>query len=91
MYGKVSIKLTSGAPTDMRVPSAALVGKAENGEGEVYVVRNGKVEKVKVKYDFDNGMKAEIVSGLQAADQVIVCLSVPVEPGTPVTVLNGTH
>jgi RND family efflux transporter MFP subunit len=86
MYGKATLILDEGHPNAVRIPSAALVGKAEGGKGAVRVVRGGKVELVPVRYDSDNGVDVEIISGLTTADQVIVRTSAPVEAGTPVTV-----
>jgi len=91
MYGKVTINLTSGAKGAIRIPSVALVGKAGNGKGDVHVVRNGKVEVAHVTYDTDNGVHAEVLSGLKTTDQVIVRSSVPVEAGMNVTVLSAGH
>lgn len=90
-YGRVTIHLTSGTPGAIRIPSVALVNKAENHHGTVHVVRNGKVEEVKVEYETDNGIDAEIVKGLTLEDQVIVRSSVPVEPGMAVTVVGAGH
>ena len=70
----------------MRVPSAALVGKAEDGRGSVRVVRDGKVHQVPVQYTTDNGVKVEIVSGLALTDQVIVRSYAPIEVGAAVSV-----
>jgi len=86
MYGRVSIVLSEGTPDAVRVPSSALTGKAEGGRGTVRVVRNGKVHLTPVRYATDNGIEAEVVSGLAADDVVVVRASGPVEEGTPVHV-----
>ena len=86
MYGRATLILSEGAPNAMRVPSAALVGKAEDGRGSVRVVRDGKVQQVPVQYTTDNGVKVEIVSGLALTDQVIVRSYAPIEVGAAVTV-----
>jgi RND family efflux transporter MFP subunit len=91
MYGRVTLILNGGTPNAVRIPSAALVGKAEDGHGSVRVVRDGKVHIVPVTYATDTGVEAEIVSGLTTSDQVIVRTSAPVEEGTQVTVpANGS-
>jgi HlyD family secretion protein len=86
MYGRVSITLNNGTANALRVPSSALVGKSEGGRSSVRVVRDGKVHLVAVRYGVDNGIDAEIVSGLNPTDQVIFRTTGPVEEGTPVTV-----
>ena len=86
MYGRVAITLSEGTPSAVRVPSAALVGKAEGGRGTARVVRDGRVHVVPVRYATDNGIEAEVVSGLTPADQVVVRAAGPVEDGTPVVV-----
>jgi RND family efflux transporter MFP subunit len=86
MYGRVTLILTQGTPDAIRVPSSALVGKADDGHGTVRVVRDGKVHIVKVRYASDDGIETEITEGLTTKDQVIVRASGPVENGTPVTV-----
>ncbi len=86
MYGRVTLTLNAGTPNAVRVPSVALVGKADDGRGFVRVVRDGKVHVVAVRYAVDNGLDAEIVSGLTTADQVIVRTTGTVEEGTAVTV-----
>jgi RND family efflux transporter MFP subunit len=86
MYGRVTLILSTGTPGAVHIPSGALVGKAEGGRGTVRVLKDGKVHLVPVRYSLDNGVEAEIVSGLTAEDQVIVRANGPVEEGTPVTV-----
>jgi RND family efflux transporter MFP subunit len=90
MYGHVTIALAEGVPTAaMRIPSSALVGKAEDGNGKVRVVRAGRVHLAPVRYASDNGVEAEVTAGLTAADEVILRADGPVEEGTPVTVNSG--
>lgn len=87
MYGHVTIILDDGGSSKgLRVPSAALVGKADGGRGSVRVVRDGKVRIIPVQYTSDNGVVAEIVSGLAPSDDVIVQSNAPIEDGTSVTI-----
>ncbi len=90
MYGRATLILSEGTPNAVRVPSAALVGKAEGGRGAVRVVRDGKVHLVPVRYATDNGVEAEIVSGLTKTDQVIIRTTGPVEEGAAVSVSEET-
>jgi RND family efflux transporter MFP subunit len=92
MYGRVTIVLTEGAKGSVRIPSAALVGKAEDGKGTVRVLRGGKVHISPVRYAADNGIEVEVVSGLTSDDEVITRASAAVEEGTPATVYHaGGH
>ncbi|OWK41683.1 efflux RND transporter periplasmic adaptor subunit [Fimbriiglobus ruber] len=89
MYGRVNLTLCPGAASAVCVPSAALVGKAEDGKASVRVVRDDVVHIVPVRYGADNGTEMEIVSGLTPADRVIIRASGPVENGTQVTTTHA--
>ena len=84
MFGRVTLTLQAGATAAVRVPSAALVGKAGGGRGTVRVVRDDVAQAVPVRYGADTGTDVEILSGLSPADRVIVRASGPVENGTRV-------
>jgi HlyD family secretion protein len=86
MYGQARLILRAGAPSAVRVPSAALSGKAEGGRASVRVVRDDIAQIVPVRYGADNGSEVEILSGLTLADRVIVRASGPIDNGTQVTV-----
>lgn len=89
MFGRVNLALQIGEASAFRVPSAALVGKAEAGKAAIRVVRDEKVVFVPVLYGSDNGIEVEILSGLAAADRVIVYAMEPVSDGTLVTVTEA--
>lgn len=84
MYGRVTLRLHLGAAAALRVPSAALAGKADGKQGTVRVVRDGKAHLVPVRYGADNGSEVEVLSGLALADRVIVRASGPLEEGAVV-------
>jgi RND family efflux transporter MFP subunit len=84
MFGRVTLTLQAGATAAVRIPSAALVGKAGGGRGTVRVVRDDVAQSVPVRYGADTGTDVEILSGLSPADRVIVRASGPVENGTRV-------
>jgi RND family efflux transporter MFP subunit len=88
MYGRATIVLADGSPSAVRIPSAALVGRGEEGKGTVHVVRDGKIQTVPIKYGTDNGIDVEILSGLSTQDQVVLAANVPLKDGTPVTVTS---
>lgn len=86
MYGKVTLILSEGAPSAVRVPSGALVGKAEGGRGTARVVRGDAIHVVPVRFAADNGVEVEVLTGLSPEDVVVVRAAGPLEEGTPVTV-----
>jgi HlyD family secretion protein len=86
MYGRVTLLLESGSPTAIRIPSGALVGKAERGKASVRVVRDDIAHIIPVEFGADNGTDVEILSGLIPADRVVIRAAGPVENGTLVAV-----
>ena len=63
--------LCAGLPL-LSVPSTCLVGKADNGKGRVFVVRNGRAVLTSVLIGADDGLRVGILKGLTGNDQVIV-------------------
>ncbi len=86
MYGDVTI-LLDPATKVLTVPSPGLVENDGHGAGSVYVARDGKAHKVSVRVGRDNGLIAEILSGLKPADEVIVDYSGSIEDGSEVEAL----
>jgi RND family efflux transporter MFP subunit len=85
MYGRVTLILQTGSPEAVRIPSSALHGKAEGGRASVRVVRDDIAHIVPVRYGIDNGTEVEILSGLTAADRVVVRANGPIDNGTQVS------
>ena len=71
MYGKVIITLDK-SPDQLSIPSACLVGRAENGTGAAYVIRNGRAHLVKLQLGIDNGVRVGVLKGLVIGDEVIL-------------------
>jgi RND family efflux transporter MFP subunit len=84
MYGKVSIILEKSAQL-LSVPSSALAGKTEDGKGELYVVRDGRLHKVAVRFGADNGVRVAVVSGIKADDEIVSHASDALRDGMEVT------
>jgi HlyD family secretion protein len=72
MYGRLTLILSEGNPKALRIPSSALIGKSDGGRGVVRILNGETVHLVPIRYATDNGVEAEIVSGLSASDLVIV-------------------
>jgi HlyD family secretion protein len=71
MYGRATIELQP--PTrSLTVPAACVVGHTGSSGAAIYVVRNGKARRISVTLGGDDGRSVEVLTGLQAGDQVIV-------------------
>ncbi len=71
MYGKVTIQLEKPSK-GLTVPSAALAGELEDGQATLYVARGGIAKKLKVRIGADDGIRTEVLSGLEPDDEVIL-------------------
>lgn len=100
MYGKVTIVLQE-ASKNLTVPSSAVHvdsnGEHAAGEGNhraklyLWVVRGGKAHKQSVQVGTDNGISAEILTGLKPDDEVVVDSRTALNDGAPVAIAsNGT-
>ncbi len=85
MFGRVTIQLTA-ATKELSIPSSALVNSPTSGSFSVYVIRNGHAELVPVKVGRDNGILAEVLTGIQADDVVVAHPSEDLRPGAAVEV-----
>ncbi len=85
MYGRVTIILDRSAG-QLSLPSSCLVGKTEDGNGTVYVVRDHHVHLVPVKISADNGIRIAVREGLSPKDQVVLHPSSTLAEGEEVTV-----
>lgn len=85
MYGRVTIVLQESGD-GWTIPSTAMVGKVENGEGEVYEVRDNTAYKIRVKVGTDNGTNVEVLSGLDANSLVVTRYNGAIGDKVPVRV-----
>ncbi len=82
MYGTVSILLEP--PTDfLTIPSKAL-HQLEAGAGVVFLAKDGRAHKTRIRIGRDNGVLVEVISGLTIDDQVIVGYTGSIQDGEPV-------
>ncbi len=70
MFGRVTVQL-SRSPKEVSIPSTCLVPSADGTTTSVYVVRNGELQMMPIKVARDNGVQAEVLSGLRAEDLVV--------------------
>jgi HlyD family secretion protein len=88
MYGRVKLNLQVGSPTALRIPSVALVHKAEGERAMVRVLRDHRVHLVPVGIGIDTGVEVEVLRGLKQTDLVILKANGPLEEGTEVAESN---
>ena len=86
MYGMTSILLEAPDEEILTVPSSALVSTSDSGGGAVYVVIGGKASRRDVRLGKDDGLRAEILSGLSTNDMVVYSYSGSIEDGVSVEV-----
>jgi RND family efflux transporter MFP subunit len=84
MYGWVTILLDRESD-QLSIPSHCLVGKARDGKGSVYVVREGRARLVSIRYGIDNGRLVAVQSGLTEKDEVIIQAPPSLHDGDSVT------
>ncbi len=87
MYGSATIVLEKERP-GVQIPSSCLVGAESQGMRSVYVVRDGQAKRREVTIGDDNGLHAQILSGLTADDQVITGQLGSLKDGMPVKVVG---
>jgi HlyD family secretion protein len=87
MYGAVSILLEP--PTDfLTIPSKAL-HQLEAGAGVVFLAKDGRAHKTRIRIGRDNGVLVEVISGLTINDQVIIGYTGSIQDGEPVDAAAG--
>jgi RND family efflux transporter MFP subunit len=87
MYGRVTLFLAP-SPAGVTVPSSCVVSDPKTKKPAVWVVRKDKAERVPVHVGVDNGVKAEILKGLETTDEVVVRYNGNIAPGVPVVVTS---
>jgi len=86
MYATIKVGVEKHADT-MLIPIAALV--TEKAGAAVFVVNGGKAKKMQVKSGFNDGVKAEILSGLTGSEAVILVGKITLADGAAVTVTEA--
>jgi len=88
MFGRVTVYLTKSTK-ELSVPSTSLINDAEAKGATVYIVREGRAQRVPVKVGRDNGVRAEILSGLQPNDLVVRHPTSDLLPDEPVEAVEA--
>jgi HlyD family secretion protein len=80
MYGTATIEVDPPS-RNLRIPSSCLIEQSGQGQGAVYIVRDGKVHRQAVEVGQDNGGEVEIIGGLTADDEVVVRYNGTIDEG----------
>ena len=83
MYGRAIIELEPPSK-NLTIPSTCLIEQDGLGDGAVFVVRDGKVVRQKVRVGKDSGLRVEVLSGLSEDDQVIAQITPSITEGAMV-------
>ena len=83
MYGRAVIELEPPSQ-NLTIPSTCLIEQDGHGDGAVFVVRDGKVTRVKIRVGKDSGLRVEVLSGLTENDQVVAQITPSISEGTVV-------
>jgi membrane fusion protein (multidrug efflux system) len=84
MFGRIEI-VYDRRENVLTVPRTALLD--DESDPSLYVVRNGKSQRVSIKTGYSNGEIVEVVSGLKAGDKVITAGKVAVRDGALVNII----
>lgn len=85
MFASVRLVLER-RPDALLVPAQALV--MENNQTSIFIVADGRAKKVAVKTGFNDGLSAEIISGLQPGEPVVVAGQQLLADGQPVNAVE---
>jgi membrane fusion protein (multidrug efflux system) len=86
MYATIKVGVEKHTDA-LLIPSAALV--TEKSGASVLIAVDGKAKKLAVKAGFNDGVKAEVLSGLTGSEVVILSGKAPPADGAAVTVMEG--
>jgi RND family efflux transporter MFP subunit len=86
MYGDLTLALEIH-PEALTLPSAAVTTQ-KDGKSFVYVVTNGTAHQKPVRVGVDDGVRAEILSGLDGSEECVVTGSGSIADGAPVQVTD---
>lgn len=89
MFARVTINLDHVSRA-LVLPSGCLIGDAKDGQGTVYVVRDGRAVLVPIRIGVDNGVVLEVLSGLKPTDAVVRNYSGTLSNGSPVRIGDST-
>jgi len=87
MFARIKVSVKS-VPDALSVPAEAVITTL-SGDQAVVIVKEGKAVRVKVSTGIVQGDRAQILSGIQPGDQVIILGQKSVKDGAPVKIADG--
>ena len=87
MFARIKVSVQN-VPDALSVPTEAVITTL-SGDHVVVIVKEGKAVRVKVSTGIVQGDRTQILSGIQAGDQVIVLGQKTVKDGAPVKIADG--
>jgi HlyD family secretion protein len=90
MWGRAEIILEKDTP-NLTVPSSCIIDRNSQGEGAVQVVRDGKIYKQSIQIGRDDGVRGEILRGLEPNAQVVLQPDASMADGTSVKVESSAN
>jgi membrane fusion protein (multidrug efflux system) len=86
MYATIKVGVEKHSDV-LLIPSAALV--TEKSGASVFLVASGKAKKTPVKTGFNDGVNAEVISGLTGTETVILVGKMTLADGAAITVVDA--
>jgi HlyD family secretion protein len=80
MYGRAVIELEPPSQ-NLTIPSTCLIEQDGHGDGAVFVVRDDKVKRIRIRVGKDSGQWVEVLSGLTEDDLVIAQITPSISEG----------
>lgn len=80
MWGRGIIEVEPPSK-NLTIPSTCLIEQNDKGEGAVFAVRDGRIKKLPVRVGKDNGVRAEILSGLTESDMLVAQITAAITEG----------
>ena len=90
MWGRAEIILEK-ATKNLTVPSSCILDRDSEGKGAVQVVRDGRIYKQAIQIGRDDGVHAEILSGLEPDAQVVLQPDASLADGTQVKIQSSAN
>jgi HlyD family secretion protein len=87
MFARIKVSVQN-VPDALTVPTEAVITTL-SGDQAVVTVKEGKAVRVKVSTGIVQGDRTQIISGIQAGDQVVVLGQKSVKDGAPVKIVDG--
>jgi multidrug efflux pump subunit AcrA (membrane-fusion protein) len=86
MFATVRI-ITDSRQDALIIPKKALL--LETDEDDVFVVRDGRAERIRIELGYTDGDRVQVMSGLEVGDEVITVGQEGLKDNAPVRIVGG--